>query len=102
MGKGFVRFTLRQHLEKIQREVNRKFFLTKAKFVEFDTFALEQADMTALFSSFATALGNGGADPFMTTDEVRRMLNLPRTKGGDTLKQRTSDAPQPAAQPAGE
>jgi HK97 family phage portal protein len=42
MGQGFVRFTLRQHLTKIEKEINRKFFRTAAKFVEFDTFELER------------------------------------------------------------
>ena len=101
MGQGFVRFTLRQHLEKICREINRKFFIKKSKFVQFDTFALEQADMATLFNSFATALGMGGGDPFMTTDEVRRLLKLQRTPGGGTLKQGQDDA-QPTPQPAGE
>lgn len=100
MGQGFVRFTLRQHLEKICREINRKFFLQKSKFVEFDTFALEQADMSSLFTSFATALGSGGGQSFMTTDEVRRLIKLPRTPGGETLKG-TTDA-QPTVQPAGQ
>jgi hypothetical protein len=30
MGKGFVRFTLRQHLTKFEKEINRKFFRTAA------------------------------------------------------------------------
>lgn len=102
MGQGFVRFTLRQHLAKIEHEINRKFFSTKGRFVEFDTFALEKANMQTLFTAFATALGSGGGRAFMTTDEVRRMLNLPRTKGGDQLEQDASDAAQPTAEPAGE
>ena len=101
MGQGFVRFTLRQHLEKIVREINRKFFLTRAKFVEFDTFALEQADMSSLFSSFATALGSGGSQPFMTTDEVRRLIKLPKTPGGENLNRGAPDGSEPTTQPAG-
>jgi phage portal protein BeeE len=48
MGKGFVRFTLRQHLNKFQNELNRKFFRNSGKVIEFDTFDLESADMETL------------------------------------------------------
>jgi HK97 family phage portal protein len=85
MGIAFVRFTLRQHLNKFEREINRKFFFTKAKFAEFDTFELEKADMKTLFESFATALGNPGAPGFLTADEVRAKLNY-KKKGGDADK----------------
>lgn len=101
MGQGFVRFTMRQHLNKIEKELNRKIFRTKAKFVEFETFELEKANMSELFSSFATALGNGGSKPFMTTDEVRQKLNLRPTPGGNSLDQGNANEPEPTAQPAG-
>lgn len=78
MGQGFVRFTLRQHLTKIEKEINRKFFRTAAKFVEFDTFELERANMEALFNAFSTALGGQGKPAFLTAEEVRAKLNLPR------------------------
>jgi hypothetical protein len=72
MGTGFVRFTLRQHLNKFQNEINRKFFRTAVKFAEFDTFELERADMKSLFESFRVAIGRAGEPGFMTTDEVRQ------------------------------
>lgn len=100
MGTGFVRFTLRQHLNKFQNEINRKFFRTAAKFAEFDTFELERADMKSLFESFRVALGRAGEPGFMTTDEVRLKLNLKRTPGGDTLGDGGQNAPtsQPPAE----
>lgn len=82
MGTAFVRFTLKQHLNKFEREINRKFFRTKAKFAEFDTFILEQADMKSLFEAFSTALGKPGSKGFMTPDEVRNRLNM-KPKGGE-------------------
>lgn len=85
MGKAFVRFTLRQHLNKFQTEINRKFFRNAGKRVEFDTFDLESADMKTLFESFRVAIGRAGEPGFMTTDEVRDKLRLKRTPGGDTL-----------------
>lgn len=97
MGVGFVRFTLRQHLNKFQTEINRKFFRQPGKFVEFDTFELERADMKTLFESFRVAVGRAGEPGFMSTDEVRTKLNLKRTPGGNTLSTGARDAPQQAA-----
>jgi HK97 family phage portal protein len=85
MGQGFVRFTLRQHLTKIEKEINRKFFRTAGKFVEFDTFELEKASMETLFSAFSTALGGQGKPGFMTAEEVRNKLNLKREPSHGTL-----------------
>jgi HK97 family phage portal protein len=81
-GTAFVRFTLRQHLSKIECEINRKLFRTKSRFAEFDTFELERADMKSLFDGFSTALGKGGGRAFLTPDEVRQKLNL-KPRGGD-------------------
>lgn len=100
MAIGFVRFTLRQHLNKFQAEINRKFFRTAAKFAEFDTFELERADMKSLFESFRIALGRAGEPGFMTADEVRMKLNL-KAKGNDTLSTGALNAPEQTAQPTG-
>lgn len=105
MGKAFVRFTLRQHLNKFQTELNRKCFRTAGKRIEFDTFELESADMKTLFESFRVAVGRAGEPGFMTTDEVRDKLRLKRTSGGDQLSSGvtpgqttgTENAPQQAA-----
>lgn len=101
MGKGFVRFTLRQHLNKFQTEINRKFFRNAGRRVEFDTFDLESADMKTLFESFRVAIGRAGEPGFMSTDEVRDKLRLKRTPGGDLLASGqmtgSTDAPQPTA-----
>jgi HK97 family phage portal protein len=95
MGTGFVRFTLRQHLNKFQNEINRKFFRTAVRFAEFDTFELERADMKSLFESFRVAIGRAGEPGFMSTDEVRLKLNMKRTDGGDKLA--SGDAATPPA-----
>lgn len=105
MGKAFVRFTLNQHLNKIQTELNRKLFRNAGKRIDFDTFDLESADMKTLFESFRVAIGRAGEPGFMTTDEVRDKLRLKRTPGGDQLSSGqlaaqssgNSDAPQQAA-----
>lgn len=96
MGTGFVRFTLRQHLNKFQAEINRKFFRTASRFAEFDTFELERADMKTLFEAFRVAMGRAGEPGFMTSDEVRQKLNLKRTPGGNALATGAQDAPSQA------
>jgi len=96
MGIGFVRFTLRQHLNKFETELNRKLFRTAAKRVEFDTFDLERADMKSMFDAFRVALGRAGEPGWMTTQEIRSRLNLRRTPDG-TLNSGTTDAQTPAA-----
>lgn len=101
MGKSFVRFTLRQHLHKIQTEVNRKFFRRPGKIAEFDTFELESADMKSLFEAFRIAVGRAGEPGFMSTDEVRTKLNLKKTPGGNALSTGTPNGPEPTAAAAG-
>lgn len=85
IGTQFVRFTLAPHLSKIAGELNRKLFRTARKFVEFDTFSLERADMRSLFESFRIAVGRAGEPGFLSVDEVRGMINYGRTPGGDQL-----------------
>lgn len=98
MGIGFVRFTLRQHLNKFETEFNRKLFRTAAKRAEFDTFDLERADMKSMFEAFRVALGRAGEPGWMTTQEIRQRLNLKRDPDG-TLNPGATNA-EPAKPPA--
>jgi hypothetical protein len=82
MGAGFVRYTLRDHLNTFQNEINRKFFRTTRRCAEFDTTELERADMLALFNAMRVALGRAGEPAFMTLEEVRTFLRLPRKMVG--------------------
>lgn len=97
MGAGFVKFTLRAHLNKFENEFNRKFFRTASRVTAFDTTELERADTKSLFEAFRIALGRAGEPGFMTTEEVRERLNLKRKPEG-TLNAGTKN--EPAAQPA--
>lgn len=96
MGTGFVRYALRTHLNKIENEINRKFFRTASRVAAFDTAELERADTRSLFESYRIALGRAGEPGFMTTEEVRERLNLKRKPDG-TLNLGTPNAPPPAA-----
>ncbi|MDZ7906328.1 MAG: phage portal protein [Cypionkella sp.] len=82
MGAGFVRYTLRDHLNTFQNEINRKFFRTARFCAEFDTAELERADTAAMFSAIRVALGRAGEPAFMTLEEARQMLRLPKKMVG--------------------
>jgi len=83
MGGGFVRFTLRDHLNAFQNEMNRKFFRTASRVAEFDTTELERADTKSLFESLRVALGRAGEPAFMSVEEVRAKLNMSRKVKGE-------------------
>jgi HK97 family phage portal protein len=99
MGTGFVRYTLRQHLNKIETEFNRKLFRTASRRVEFDTFDLERADMKSMFEAYRVALGRAGEPGWITATEVRERLNMKRKPDGtlNTGAPTNETTPQPAA-----
>jgi hypothetical protein len=83
MGTGFVRFTLRDHLNAFENEINRKFFRTTRFVAKFDTSELENADLKTLIETFRIALGRAGEQPIMSVEEVRHKLNLSRRVDGN-------------------
>jgi HK97 family phage portal protein len=82
MGTGFVRFTLRDHLNAFENEINRKFFRTTRFVARFDTSELENADLKTLFETFRIALGRAGEPAWMSVEEVRSRLGLSRNING--------------------
>lgn len=82
MGTGFVRFTLRDHLNAFENEINRKFFRTTRFVAKFDTSELENADLKTLFETFRIALGRAGEPAWMSVEEVRARLGLSRNVDG--------------------
>jgi HK97 family phage portal protein len=82
MGVGFVRFTLRDHLNAFQNEINRKFFRRPGTVAEFDTTELERADTKSLYDALRIGLGRAGEPAFLTVEEVRQMLRLPKQMQG--------------------
>jgi HK97 family phage portal protein len=95
MGIGFVRYTLRQHLNKFQNELNRKLFRTAAKIAEFDTADLERADLSTMLTAYRTAIGRAGEKPIMTVNEVRSALRLNKADGGDDMTPTAAPAAAP-------
>lgn len=83
MGAGFVRYTLRDHLNAFQNEINRKFWPRSVNHVaEFDTSELERGDTKAMVEAVRIALGRAGEPPIMTIEEARTVLRLPRQMAG--------------------
>ncbi|WP_441268690.1 phage portal protein [Bradyrhizobium sp. 215_C5_N1_1] len=86
MSIGFVRYTLRPYLNKIERELDRKLFRTRSRLTVFDTSDLEQADTKTLYESLRVAVGRAGEPRFMKPNEARAKLRLPRDKDADADK----------------
>lgn len=96
MGKGFVRYALRRHLNGIQTEANRKIYRRATKVLAFDTSDLEAADFKTLIEGFRAALGRAGEDSIMTVEEIRERLRLNRSPRHGALGKGSGNAPQPA------
>lgn len=92
MGAGFVRFTLRDHLNAFQNEINRKFFRTAARVAEFDTTELERADIGVLMAALRQAIGRAGEPPIMSIEEARNVLRLPRKIDGTVPDMKSAPA----------
>ena len=101
---GFVRYTLRQHLNKIETELNRKLIRSSRKVLAFDTADLERADFKTLLEGFRIALGRAGEPAFMTVEEVRERLSLKRQPSTPfpALAAPAPASPDPEPSPASE
>lgn len=93
MGAGFVRYTLRDHLNAFHNEINRKFFRTARMCAEFDTMELERGDTQAMFAAVRVGLGRAGEPAFISVEEGRNLLRLPKKISGTVP---TYDAAQTA------
>lgn len=99
MAVGFVRFTLRQHLNKFQNEINRKLFRTAARVAEFDTTDLERADTKSLYESLRIAVGRAGEPKLMSVNEARSILRLKKDKDKESDSLASVMPAQPSQQP---
>ncbi len=108
MGRGFVKFALRRRLNKIEQELNRKLWPTRARyFTRFNVADLERGDLKSENEALRIAIGRAGEPGWMTQDEVRLIKNLP-PKGGaadqltarDTATAAAQGTPDPDTEPA--
>ena len=77
-GAGFVRYTLQRHLTPLAQELNHKLWPVRQKFfVEHITAALERANLEKRYAAYRIAMGRAGEMPWMDSDEVRRIENMP-------------------------
>jgi len=82
---GFVQYTLRPHLRRIEQELNRKLFPRGNSFAEFNVSGLLRGDIKGRNESYQIALGGNQQPGWMTINEVRKLENLPAIEGGNTL-----------------
>lgn len=83
-NRAFLAYTLSQHLQRIEQELNRKLFRRAGLYIEFDREAWMEANSTAQGNYFKAAVGGPGSGPgWMSVDEVRARKNLP-PKGGES------------------
>lgn len=82
---GFVRYTLRPHLTRLEQELNRKLFRSRRHFCEFNVDGLLRGDVKARNEAHQIALGGNQQPGWKTTNEIRHEENLPPIDGGDTL-----------------
>jgi HK97 family phage portal protein len=96
---GFVKYTVKPHLNRWEEEMNRKLFRNAGPFLEFDLDELLRGDSKAQAEADRAALGGAQGDGYKTVNEVRRSRNLPPLKGGDELFKAAKPAPAAAPTP---
>lgn len=79
---GFYTFTIQPVTSLVEQSLDQSLIIDRERyFFEFEMGALLRADMKTQYDSFRIALGAN--NPFMTRNEVRRLLNLNRDLGPD-------------------
>jgi HK97 family phage portal protein len=99
LGADFVKYTLGQHLNRIEQELNIKLFRLPRFFTEFNVAGLQRGDSAARAAYFKAALGGTQSPGWMTPDEVRKTENLPPIAGGNKLYKPEPAAPAPDPEP---
>ena len=88
LGRFFVQFALNPWFEAWQQACERTLLSdaeADALTIKFNAGALLRGSVKDQGDFFAKALGAGGQAAFMTQNEVRDMLDMPRIEGGDEL-----------------
>jgi HK97 family phage portal protein len=97
MGIGFVRYTLRRHLNKFENELNRKLFRTASRVLEFDTSDLERADNKSFVEGLRTAVGRAGETRMISINEARKAMRMKRDGDPESDKLGVNPAAQQKA-----
>lgn len=81
-NRAFLAYTLSQHLQRLEQELNRKLFRRSGFYLEFDRETWMEANSKAQGDYYRAAVGGPGSGPgWMSPDEVRRRKNLPPMGG---------------------
>lgn len=88
LGRFFVQYGLNPWFEAWQQSAERSLLADEEAdryAVKVNAGALLRGSMKDQSDFFAKALGSGGQEPWMTQNEVRDVLDMPRKDGGDEL-----------------
>jgi HK97 family phage portal protein len=83
---GFVKFTFRRYVKKIEQEIDRKLIRHPKRFCKFNLDSLLRADIKTRNEAYKVALGGNQIPGYMTKNEVRRIEGLPPDKDPDSDK----------------
>ena len=86
---GFLVFTIIPWLTRFEQEFNRKLFPRSPFYAQFKHQGLMRGDSAARSTYYSSGHQNG----WLTTNEIRKMEDLPMVPGGDTLFVQTNLAP---------
>jgi HK97 family phage portal protein len=82
---AFTIYTLRPLLARIEQEVNRKIIRSEKFFFRFNIDGLLRGDIKTRYEAYKSGLGGNQMPGFLTTNEVRKLEDLPPVDGGDEL-----------------
>lgn len=74
---GFVKFTFRRYVKKIEQEVDRKLIRHPKRFFKFNLDSLLRADIKTRNDAYKVALGGNQIPGYMSKNEVRKIEGLP-------------------------
>lgn len=93
LSLGFVKYSLRPVLTAMQQELNRKLWPVDPRyFVKHDTRELERGDLKSFYESLRIGLGRAGERPWLSQNDVRRIIGEPPIDGGDNYEPLVSQA----------
>ena len=102
LGRFFVQYGLNPWFEAWQQAAERSLLSDDEAdryAVKVNAGALLRGSMKDQADFFAKALGAGGQEPWMTQNEVRDTLDMPRKDGGDVLGKGAMNAAANTAEP---
>lgn len=85
MARWFAKFTLNDHFNAFEQELDRKLFKGRGYFAAFDETELIRGDTKTQYDAFKIARGNTQEPGILTINEIRQALGYGPTAGGDEL-----------------